>query len=348
MPCAPSAAPAANIGVMRAIRFHAAGGPEVLRLDEVAVPVPAAGEIRVAVACAGVNFIDTYLRSGLYDPGELPAGVGKEGAGTVDAVGDGVDGVAVGDRVAFCDARASYADFVTLPAARALAVPAEMGWETAAALPLQGMTADYLVRSIGRVAPGDVVLVHAAAGGVGRLATQLAKRDGATVFGTCSTPAKAERARAAGCDHPILYTEVDFADTLLAATGGRGADLVLDSVGRATFAGSVRATRVRGTLVCFGQSSGMVEPFSPRPVLGSRTLVSATLFDYVRQRTELVERWQRVAGLAAAGELTVAVDSVVPLADAADAHRRLESRASSGKLLLEVAAATPAQAAPIR
>jgi NADPH2:quinone reductase len=323
---------------VRAIRFHAPGGPEVLRLDEVAAPLPAVGEIRVAVEYAGVNFIDCYLRGGLYDAGPLPAGLGKEGAGVVDAVGEGVDEIAVGDRVAFCEARTAYAELVTLPAARAVPVPATMSWESAAALPLQGMTADYLVRDIGRVKPGDVVLIHAAAGGVGRLATQLAKRAGATVLGTCSTPAKAALARAAGCDEAILYTEVDFADAVLAATAGRGADLVLDSVGRATFAGSVRATRVRGTLVCFGQSSGMIDPFSPRPVLGSRTLVTATLFDYVRRREELLERWRRVAALAAAGELDVAVDAVLPLADAAEAHRRLEARATSGKLLLAVGA----------
>ncbi|MCM2269635.1 MAG: quinone oxidoreductase [Thermoanaerobaculia bacterium] len=331
---------------MRAVRFHSPGGPDVLRLDEVEAPTPAAGEIRVAVAYAGVNFIDCYLRSGLYDPGPLPAGLGKEGAGVVEAVGEGVDGPAVGDRVAFCEARASYAELVTLPAMRAVPVPAAMSWEIAAALPLQGMTADYLVHDIGRVTAGDVVLIHAAAGGVGRLATQLAKRAGATVLGTCSTAAKAALARAAGCDQVILYTEVDFADAVLAATGGRGADLVLDSVGRATFAGSVRATRVRGTLVCYGQSSGPLEPFSPRPVLGSRTLVTATLFDYVRRRDELLARWQRVAALAAAGELEVVVDHVAPLAEAAAAHRRLESRASSGKLLLAVA--EPPAAPPIR
>lgn len=321
---------------MRAIRFRAPGGPEVLRLESVETPTPKPGEIRVAVEYAGVNFIDCYLRSGLYDAGPLPAGLGKEGAGVVDAVGEGVEAFAEGDRVAFCEARASYAERVTLPAARAVAVPAEMPSEIAAALPLQGMTADYLIHTIGRVSRGDVVLIHAVAGGVGLLATQLAKRAGATVLGTCSTREKAARARAAGCDATILYTEVDFADAVLAATDGRGADVVLDSVGRATFAGSVRATRVRGTLVCFGQSSGMIEPFSPRPTLGSRTLVTASLFDYVRRREELAERWARVAQLAAAGALTVAIDAVMPLAEAAEAHRRLESRETSGKLILAV------------
>lgn len=154
-------------------------------------------------------------------------------------------------------------------------------------------------------------------------------------MGTCSTPAKAEAARAAGCDHPILYTEVDFADAVLAATGGRGCDLVLDGVGRTTFAGSVRATRVRGTLVLYGQASGMIEPFSPRPVLGSRTLVTASLFDYVRETAELIERWRRVAADAADGRLALSIDRIFPLAEASEAHRRLESRATSGKLLLD-------------
>ncbi|MBP1643824.1 MAG: NADPH:quinone reductase [Acidobacteria bacterium] len=281
---------------MRAIRFHSAGGPEVLRLDELPAPAPGAGEVRVALAFAGVNFIDTYLRSGLYPPGPLPAVAGKEGAGTIDAVGAGVEGLRVGDQVAFFDAAGSYAERVAIPAARALPVPPGLGLDLAAALPLQGMTADYLVRTIGRVGAGDAVLVHAAAGGVGRLAVQLAKALGALVLGTCSTDAKAAVAREAGCDHVVRYDRTDFAEEVLHLTGGRGCDLVLDGVGRATFAASVRATRVRGTLVVYGQSSGMIEPFSPRPVLGSRTLVSATLFDYARDPEELAQRWTPARG----------------------------------------------------
>ena len=320
---------------MRAIRAHAAGGPEVLALDQLPSPQPGAGQALVRLAFAGVNFIDVYFRSGLYDPGPRPVVLGREGAGVVSAVGAGVAEVAVGDRVAFTDAAGAYAEEILVRADRLLPVPAALPDEQAAALPLQGMTADYLVRTIGRVVPGDRVLVHAAAGGVGRLACQLAKQDGATVFGTCSTPAKAAIARAAGCDHPILYTEVDFAEAVLAATGGRGCDLVLDGVGRDTFAGSVRATRVRGTLVVYGQSSGMITPVSPRPALGSRTLVSATLFDYVRERAELLERWRRVVADVLEGILTLAIDRVLPLAEAATAHRLLESRATSGKLLLD-------------
>lgn len=325
---------------MRAIRFHGKGGPEVLQLDEIPVPSPGPGEIRIGLRFAGVNFIDTYFRSGLYDAGPLPARVGKEGSGVVTAVGegvgDGIDGLRIGDRVAFWDATGSYADEVLLPAARALPLPEALSFELGAALPLQGMTAHYLVHGIRPLGPGDTVLIHAAAGGVGLLAVQLARRAGARVFGTCSTPAKAELARAAGCEQVILYTETNFADVVLAATEGRGVDLAIDGVGQTTFLESVRATRVRGTVIVFGQSSGMIAPFSPRPVLGSRTLVSASLFDYARTPEELALRSRFVFDLAAEGSLDVRIDSRFPLAAAADAHRRLESRATAGKLLLAV------------
>ena len=325
---------------MRAIRFHRTGGPEVLQLEEVRVPAPGPGEIRIALRFAGVNFIDTYFRSGLYDAGPLPARVGKEGSGVVTAVGDGVgDGVGsprVGDRVAFWSATGSYADEVLLPAAQALPLPDGLSFELGAALPLQGMTAHYLVLGIRPVESGDTVLIHAAAGGVGLLATQLAKRAGARVFGTCSTPAKAALATRAGCDEVILYTETNFADAVLAATAGQGVDLTIDGVGQTTFLDSVRATRVRGTVVVFGQSSGMIAPFSPRPVLGSRTLVSASLFDYARTPEERALRSGFVFDLAARGELGVRIDSILALADAGQAHRRLESRGSSGKVLLAV------------
>jgi NADPH2:quinone reductase len=320
---------------LRAIRAQAAGGPEVLSLDELPLPEPGPGEARVRLDYAGVNFIDVYLRTGLYDPGPRPAPLGREGTGVVTALGPGAADVRPGERVAFVDGRGSYAEEAIVRADRLLPVDDELPAEAAAALPLQGMTADYLVRTIGRVEAGDVVLVHAAAGGVGRLAVQMAKAAGARVLGTCSTPEKAERARTAGCDRVIRYDETDFAEAALDATGGRGCDLVLDSVGRATFARSVRATRVRGTLVVFGQSSGLIEPVSPRPALGSRTLVSATLFDYVRDREELLQRWRRVSGEVLAGRLQLAIDRVLPLEHTAEAHRLLESRATAGKLLLD-------------
>ena len=321
---------------MRAVRFHATGEPGVLCLEAAPEPSPGEGEALVAVRYAGVNFLDTYLRSGLYAPGPLPAIAGKEGMGVVAALGPGVERLAVGDRVAFFEAAGSYAERVVLPADRLLRLPPGLSDEASAALPLQGMTADYLVRTIAAAAKGTTILVHAAAGGVGRLAVQLAKAARATVFGTCSTEEKATIARDAGCDEVFIYTRVDFADETLRATGGRGCDAVLDSVGRATFAGSVRATAVRGTLVLFGQSSGMVEPFSPRKVLGSRTLVSATLGDYVRDRGELALRWRRVSDDVAEGRMKLAIDRILPLGEAAEAHRLLESRATSGKLLLRV------------
>ena len=321
---------------MRAVRFHSTGGPEVLTVDEIDSPEPGPGEARVAVRFAGVNFLDIYLRSGLYSPGPLPAIAGKEGMGVVDALGPGVTGLAFGDRVAFFEAPGGYAAKVVLPADRLLPLPRSISDEAGAALPLQGMTADYLVRTIAAAGPGKTILVHAAAGGVGRLAVQLSKVTGATVFGTCSTEAKAAIAREAGCDEVFLYTRVDFAEEALRATAGLGCDAVLDSVGRDTFAGSVKATRVRGTVVVYGQSSGMIEPFSPRAVLGSRTLVSATLFDYVREPAELAERWTRITNDLSTGRLRLAIDRVLPLAEAAEAHRLLASRATSGKLLLAI------------
>ena len=324
------------IDTFRGTRIHETGGPEVLSLDRISRAPLEAGQVRVRVAFAGVNFIDVYHRTGLYPAGDFPARIGREGSGVVAEIGAGVERFREGDRVAFFDVLGAYAEEVVVLAARALALPDELSFEAGAALPIQGMTADVLVRTIGRVAPGDVVLVHAAAGGVGRLAVQLAKAAGARVFGTCSSEEKAAIARAAGCDEVLRYTEIDFAAETLRLTGGRGADLVLDSVGRATFAGTVRATRVRGKLVLYGQSSGLVEPFSPRPVLGSRTLVTATVFDYVRERAELDERWRRVTDDLARGTLSLAIDSRFPLADAGSAHRRLESRASAGKILLAV------------
>ncbi len=322
---------------MKAIRAHAAGGPEVLSLDELPSRAPGPGEARVRLAFAGVNFIDVYHRTGLYDPGPRPASLGREGAGVVDAVGAASrrSPSAIGWRSPTPPAptptrSCSRAD-------RLLPVPAGVSDEAAAALPLQGMTADYLVRTIGRVAAGDRVLVHAAAGGVGRLAVQMAKAAGATVFGTCSTHAKAEIARAAGCDQTILYTEVDFADAVLAATGGRGCDLVLDGVGTRHLRGARSAPPACAARWSSTASrAALIEPVSPRPALGSRTLVAASLFDYVRERAELLERWRRVADLVTVADGSqLAIDRILPLAEAGEAHRLLESRATSGKLLLD-------------
>jgi NADPH2:quinone reductase len=241
----------------------------------------------------------------------------------------------VGDRVAFADAAGAYAERVAVAADRLLPLPDGVDFRAGAALPLPGQTAHSQTQTIRPLAPGDTVLIHAVAGGVGLLATQMAKISGAEVIGTCSTPEKAERARAAGADHVILYTETDFVAEVERLTGGRGVDLAIDGVGRATFTGSVAATRVRGHVILFGQASGEPEPIRPRKLLGSRTLTSATLFDYVRERRELLARAAAVFGWHREGRLDPHVDRVLPLAEAAEAHRLLEGRKTSGKLLLE-------------
>ena len=320
---------------MKAIRFHQHGGPEVLRLDDVATPEPGAGEVRVRVEVAGVNFIDVYLRTGYYPSGPLPAVAGKEAAGTVEAVGPGVDALAAGDRVAFWDAAGSYAEAVVIAAERAIPVPRDIDLSSAVALTLQGMTAHYLTQTIRPLALGDRVLIHAAAGGVGLLAVQIAKIYGAEVFGTCSSAEKVARARTAGPDNGILYTEQDFADEVLRQTGGEGVDLVIDGVGKGTFTGSVRAARTRGHVVLFGQASGEPDPIRPRQILGSRTLTCASLADYTRDRLEMLARAQAVFTWHRIGRLETAIDRVLPLAEAAEAHRLLEGRRTSGKLLLE-------------
>jgi NADPH2:quinone reductase len=320
---------------MRAVRYHRTGGPEVLEIDALPLPQPGPGEVRVRVRLAGVNFIDTYLRRGSYDPGAMPALAGKEGAGQVDAAGPGVSEPAVGERVAFFDARGSYAEAVVIPAARAILVPTAVDDLQAAALPLQGMTARYLTREIRTLAEGDTVLIHAAAGGVGHLAVQMAKHAGAVVFATCSGEQKAARVRELGADHVIRYDLVDFADEILRLTGGRGVDVAIDGVGRATFVDTVRATRVRGHVIFFGQSSGAPDPIEPRKLLGSRTLTTATLFDYARTRAELLGLAEPVMSAAAEGWLMARIDRVLPLEEAAHAHALLESRSTMGKVLLE-------------
>lgn len=328
--------------LMKAVRYHEHGGPEVFRVEEVPVPEPGKGEARVKVAFAGVNFIDVYRRTGFYPvPGGLPAIPGAEASGVVEAVGPGVTGLSEGDRVAFWDAPGAYAEAVVHRAERLLPLgdrSGGVGFEAGAALPLQGMTAHYLTHTIRPLRPGDTVLIHAAAGGVGLLAVQMAKIAGATVIGTCSTEEKAQRARAAGADHVILYTEEDFVAAvkrLTASGGSEGVDLAIDGVGRATFEGSVAATRIRGHVILFGQASGAPEPIRPRKLLGSRTLTCASLYDYSSDRDEMLERAREVFGWHAGGRLEVHVDRVLPLAEAPEAHRLLEGRSTSGKVLLE-------------
>jgi NADPH2:quinone reductase len=319
----------------RAIVVHQTGGPEVLAVQERDPGAPGPGAVRVRVAAAGVNFIDVYFRTGLY-PRPLPFVAGLEGAGSVEAVGPDVRGLAPGDRVAWASVPGSYAEVVVAPAAQLVRVPEGVESEVAAAAMLQGMTAHYLAHGVRTTRPGDVALVHAAAGGTGLLLVQTLAAAGARVIGTCSSPQKAALAEEAGAAQVVRYDEEDFAAAARAATDGRGVDVVYDSVGAATFEGSLRALRPRGLLALFGQSSGPVPPFELRRLndLGSLFLTRPSLAHYVATREELEQRAGAVLGAIAAGRLQVRVGARFPLAQAAEAHRALEGRGTAGKVLL--------------
>ncbi len=320
---------------MRAIRVHEYGGPEALRLDDIPVPEPGLGEARVKIAAAGVNFIDIYQRSGQYK-GALPMTLGMEAAGIVDAVGPDVSDVRVGDQVVYAMRQGAYAEYAIVPATMLAPVPAGVDLQQAAAVMLQGMTAHYLAYSTYPLRQGDVALIHAAAGGVGLLLVQIAKRCGARVIGTVSTEEKAALARAAGADDIILYTQEDFSAAVRRLTDGAGAHVVYDSVGKTTFEGSLNCLRPRGYMVLFGQSSGAVPPFDPQILnaKGSLFLTRPSLGHYLLTRDELLWRAGDLFDWMAAGELKVRIDATYPLEQAAEAHRALASRATSGKLLL--------------
>ena len=320
---------------MRAIRPTHPGGPEVLVLEEHPTPAPGPGQALVRVEAAGVNFLDIYQRSGLYAL-PLPLALGNEGAGVVEAVGEGVSELRPGERVAWANGPGSYATHVVIAAAALVPLPGGVDTKTAAAAMLQGMTAHYLAHATFPLGPDDTCLFHAAAGGVGLLFCQMARRLGARVLGTAGTDEKAARARAAGADEVIVYTRADFAAEARRLTGGRGVDVVYDSVGKATFEKSLDCLRVRGTLVAFGQASGPVPPLDLQVLArkGSLFLTRPRLHEYTHTRAELLERAGAVLGAVARGELTVAVDATFPLAEAAEAHRRLGGRATSGKVLL--------------
>jgi NADPH2:quinone reductase len=321
---------------MRAVRVSATGDADVLRLESVPVPEPGRGEALVRVAYAGVNFIDVYHRRGLY-PIQLPFTPGTEGAGVVESVGEDVREVQPGSRVGWVLHLGAYAELAVVPAARLVPVPPELDLRTAAAVMLQGMTAHYLARSTFPLRPGHAALIHAAAGGVGLLLVQVAKACGARVFGTVSTDEKAQLAREAGADELILYTREDFAAAARQYTEGRGVDVVYDSVGRSTFEGSLASLRLRGMCALFGQSSGPVGPFDPAILAkGSLFLTRPALAHYTAAREELLARAREVFEWVRAGALRVRIDRELPLAEAAEAHRLLESRATAGKLLLAV------------
>ncbi|MBI1797386.1 MAG: quinone oxidoreductase [Candidatus Eisenbacteria bacterium] len=320
---------------MRAIRFHEIGGPEVLRLERVSDPIPGPGRAVIRIEAAGVNFSEIYQRTGLYKVG-LPATPGSEAAGVVVAVGEGVADVAPGDRVVSTSVSGAYAELALVQSDRLVKIPDGITARQAAAVMLQGMTAHYLACATRPLGPGDTCLVHAAAGGVGLLLCQIAKRRGARVFGTVSTAEKARLAREAGADEVIRYAEQDVEAEVRRLTHGAGVQVVYDSVGRATFEASLRSLARRGMLVLFGQSSGPVGAVDPQALNqhGSLFLTRPALQHYTATRAELLERANEVFAWVRDGSLKVRVDRERPLADAAEAHRALGSRATTGKLLL--------------
>jgi NADPH2:quinone reductase len=320
---------------MQAIRVHRHGGPEVLTFEELPDPIPAPGHAVVRPEACGINFIDVYHRTGLYQL-PLPFIPGQEGAGTVVSVGLGVTQVKPGDRVAWSDVLGSYAELVSAPADRLIPIPTGLAAPEATALMLQGATAHYLACTTYPLKPGDTCLVHAAAGGTGLLLCQIAKRRGARVIATVSTEAKAALALEAGADHVIRYTEQDFVSETRRLTEGAGVQVVFDSVGRTTFEGGLEVLVPRGMMVLFGQSSGSVPPFNPALLAarGSLFLTRPKLGDHIRGREELLLRVGEVLSWAAEGWLKVRIGASWPLAEAAHAHQSLEGRATTGKLLL--------------
>ena len=319
-----------------AIRIHENGGPEVLRWEAVDIPDPGPGEAVVRQTASGLNFIDVYFRTGLYPAPSFPLTIGNEGAGVVEAVGDGVTEVAVGDRVAYCMSLGSYAQRRVIASRLLVRVPDAISNEKAAAAMLKGCTVQYLIRRTHAVQAGETVLFHAAAGGVGLIACQWLKHLGATVIGTVGTPEKAELARAHGCDHPIVYTEENVVERVREITGGKGVPVVYDSVGKDTFRASIDCLQPRGLMVSFGNASGAVEAFAPGVLAakGSLFLTRPTLASYTATRAELEETTAELFDVMGRGIVQVDVRQTFPLERAADAHRDLEARRTTGSTVL--------------
>ena len=318
-----------------AIRLHQTGAPERMQWESIALPPPAAGEVRLRHHAIGLNYIDTYHRSGLY-PLPLPSGLGTEGAGIVEAVGAGVTDLQVGDRVAYAGGPlGAYSQERCLPADRLLKLPEAIDCRTGAAMTLQGLTAAYLLRRTYPVQAGDRVLIHAAAGGVGLIACQWAKALGATVIGTVSSEAKAELALAHGCDHIIYYTREDVALRVREITGGEGVAVVYDGVGKDTFMGSLDSLRSRGMMVSFGNASGAVPPFNPLLLSqkGSLFLTRPTLGHYSAKRADLLSLGEELFAVVASGKVKIEINQTYALADAANAHRDLEARKTTGSTI---------------
>ncbi len=320
---------------MKAIRVEKTGGPEVLELQDVApIEEPAPGEAIVRVVAAGVNFMDVQQRTGRY-PTQLPFTPGMEGAGVVESVGEGVTGVKPGDRVAYSGQPGAYAEASAVRADRLIPLPDEFSFEEGAAFPLQGITAHYLIHDFRLPVKGSTVLVHAAAGGVGLLLVQWARHLGATVIGTVSTDEKARNAREAGAHHVILYTKQDFVEETKRMTNGHGADVIFDAVGKTTFTGDLQAAATRGHIVVYGAASGPADPLVPNMLMPRALTVSGgSLVNFMRTREETMRRAHDVLRAIREGWLKLRIDHVLPLAQAAEAHRLLENRQTSGKLVL--------------
>jgi NADPH2:quinone reductase len=322
--------------MVKAVRVHAYGGPEALAYDDIAVGEPGPGQARIRQAAVGLNYIDTYHRSGLYKLPSLPHALGVEGAGTVEAVGDGVTNVKPGDRICYGSLLGAYAETRIVPADRLLALPDGISEETAAGIMLKGMTARYLVRVTYPVRKGDTVLIHAAAGGVGLIACQWAKHLGATVIGTVGSDEKAALAKAHGCDHPIVYTRENFVERVREITGGRKLPVVYDAVGKDTWEGSLDCLAPRGMLVSFGNASGPVPPFSVLTLSqkGSLFLTRPTLAHYIATRAEYEETANDLFGVVTSGAVKIEINQRYALKDVARAHHDLEARKTTGSTIL--------------
>ena len=321
----------------KAIRIHQYGGPEALRWEEVEVGDPGPGQLQVRHGAVGLNYIDVYHRTGLYPLPSLPWTLGMEGAGQVEAVGEGVTEFKVGDRVAYATPPVgAYAEVRLIAADRVVALPDAIDDRTAAAMMLQGMTAQYLLRRTYRVQPGDAILLHAAAGGVGLIASQWARHLGAIVIGTVGSDEKAELARAHGCHHVIVYSRENFVERVREITGGQGVAVVYDSVGKETFMGSLDCLRPLGMMVSFGNASGPVPPFDPGILAakGSLFLTRPTLMTYTAQRPDLLASAAELFAVVASSAVNIEVRQTYPLAEAAQAHRDLEARRTTGSTVL--------------
>ncbi|MFC0219675.1 NADPH2:quinone reductase [Pseudochelatococcus lubricantis] len=321
---------------MNAIVVHAYGGPEVLSFETVPVRQPGPGEVLVANKAVGVNYIDTYFRSGVYKAPQLPFVLGNEAAGEIEAVGEGVDEFVPGDRVAYTHTLGAYAERTVVPAKSVVKLPGSIGFETAAGSLLKGLTAEYLLHRTFKVEPGHTILIHAAAGGVGLILTQWAKLIGATVIGTAGSPEKVELARANGADHVIDYTKEDFVARVREITEGRGVDVVYDGVGKATFPASLDTLRPLGLFVSFGNASGVIEAFDILLLSqkGSLYATRPTLNVYTAHRETLLEQAENLFGVIGGGKVNIAVNARFPLREAADAHRALASRKTTGATVL--------------